>query len=162
MVAVQDNTGMLQQCRAIVADEPDLIANLANIAAIVYNTLDDVNWAGFYLTRQPEELVLGPFQGQVACVRIPFGQGVCGTAAATQQLQHVYDVHQFSGHIACDAASNSEVVAPIIVNGQVVGVLDIDSPSVGRFSEHEAEVLNAIAELCGELDWSQSAVAEVK
>lgn len=156
MVDVKDSSGMLQQSRAIIADEPDLIANLANIAAIIYNTMSDVNWAGFYLTRSPEMLVLGPFQGQVACVRIPFGQGVCGTAAKTQQLQHVYDVHEFSGHIACDAASNSEVVAPIIVDGKVVAVLDIDSPSVGRFSDEDAQVLNAIAELCAaELDWRQ-------
>lgn len=119
---------------------------LSNAAALLWDALDDINWAGFYLvdpatvtssgSRTPE-LRLGPFQGKVACVRIPFGRGVCGTAAATKTSQLVEDVHQFPGHIACDSASNSEVVVPIFKDGQVVGVLDIDSPSVARFTQED-------------------------
>lgn len=154
MFDINENSDLLLQIKAITSDEPDLIANLANISAIIFDGMDDINWAGFYLTRD-DELVLGPFQGKVACVRIPFGKGVCGTAAATQELQHIDDVHQFSGHIACDAASNSEVVAPIVVDGKVVAVLDIDSPSVARFSKAEADIIGAIGDYCQQLDWSQ-------
>ncbi|MGM0525467.1 MAG: GAF domain-containing protein [Pseudomonadota bacterium] len=155
MIDANENSELLRQCQAVTADEPDLIANLANISALIFDALDDINWAGFYLARDPEELVLGPFQGKVACVRIPFGKGVCGVAAEQQQLQHVDDVHQFSGHIACDAASNSEVVAPIVVNNKVVAVLDIDSPSVGRFSVEDADAIAEIAKHCTKFDWSQ-------
>ncbi|EKE87036.1 GAF domain-containing protein [Idiomarina xiamenensis] len=145
---------MLNQIKALCADEPDLIANLANISALIYDQLDDINWAGFYLTRAPQMLVLGPFQGKVACVRIPFSQGVCGAAARTQEAQLVADVHQFSGHIACDSASNSEVVIPIVVDGNTVAVLDIDSPSVNRFDKADQQGLQAIGDYLQSLDWS--------
>ncbi|KAF0253247.1 GAF domain-containing protein [Pseudomonas putida] len=122
------------QVQALFADERDFIANAAQFSAFLYNQVDDLNWAGFYLNRN-EELVLGPFQGQVACVRIPFSRGVCGAAAATRQTQRVEDVHAFPGHIACDSASNSELVIPLVKEGRLIGVLDLDSPKVGRFSE---------------------------
>ncbi|HDS1818009.1 TPA: GAF domain-containing protein [Pseudomonas putida] len=122
------------QVQALFADERDFIANAAQFSAFLYNQVDDLNWAGFYLNRN-EELVLGPFQGQVACVRIPFSKGVCGAAAATRQTQRVEDVHAFPGHIACDSASNSELVIPLVKEGRLIGVLDLDSPKVGRFSE---------------------------
>ena len=122
------------QVQALFADERDFIANAAQFSAFLYNQVDDLNWAGFYLNRN-EQLVLGPFQGQVACVRIPFGKGVCGAAAATRQTQRVEDVHAFPGHIACDSASNSELVIPLVKEGRLIGVLDLDSPKVGRFSE---------------------------
>lgn len=122
------------QLEALLAGERDFIANAAQFAAFVFHELDDLNWAGFYLARG-EELVLGPFQGKVACVRIPFGRGVCGAAAASRQTQRVEDVHAFAGHIACDSASNSELVVPLVKDGRLIGVLDLDSPSVGRFSE---------------------------
>ncbi|RUO81287.1 GAF domain-containing protein [Idiomarina tyrosinivorans] len=152
MVTLLDD--MLKQAKALTEDEPDVIANLANISALIYEQMPRLNWVGFYLTREPEMLVLGPFQGRVACVRIPFGQGVCGTAAATQKLQRVADVNQFAGHIACDSASNSEVVAPIVVNGKTVAVLDVDSPELDRFSEQDAQGLAAIAEYCQQLNWA--------
>ncbi|MEO6114462.1 MAG: GAF domain-containing protein [Sphingomicrobium sp.] len=116
----------------LVAGEPDGIANMANAAALIFETLPDVNWAGFY-RNVGGELVLGPFQGRAACIRIPFGQGVCGAAAATRQLQRVDDVHAFPGHIACDAASQSELVVPIVRDGQLIAVLDLDSPQKARF-----------------------------
>ncbi|HYQ49719.1 MAG TPA: GAF domain-containing protein, partial [Pseudomonas sp.] len=122
------------QVQALFADERDFIANAAQFSAFLYNQVDDLNWAGFYLNRN-EELVLGPFQGQVACVRIPFSRGVCGAAAASRQTQRVEDVHAFPGHIACDSASNSELVIPLVKEGRLIGVLDLDSPKVGRFSE---------------------------
>lgn len=146
---------LLEQARAITAGEPDLIANLSNISALVYEVLDDVNWVGFYLTREAETLVLGPFQGKVACLRIAFGRGVCGAAAATHETQRVEDVHAFAGHIACDSASNSEVVVPLIVNDKVVGVFDLDSPSVARFTEADAEGLTRIGRFIEQLNWSQ-------
>ncbi|MBR9906635.1 MAG: GAF domain-containing protein [Gammaproteobacteria bacterium] len=144
---------LLEQAKAITAGEPDLIANLSNLSALVYDTLSDVNWVGFYLTREPETLVLGPFQGKVACLRIAFGKGVCGAAAATRETQRVVDVHEFAGHIACDAASNSEVVVPLIVNNEVVGVFDLDSPSVGRFSEADAQGLTQLGRFIETLNW---------
>lgn len=152
-----DYSLLLAQAQAITADEPDLIANLSNISALVYDTLSDVNWVGFYLTRAPELLVLGPFQGKVACVRIPFARGVCGAAARTRQTQLVYDVHQVADHIACDAASQSEVVVPLMVAGKVVGVFDLDSPSVGRFSQADADGLSALGRYIETLNWSQLA-----
>ena len=123
----------------LVAGEPDGIANMANAAALIFETLPDVNWVGFY-RNVGGELVLGPFQGRAACIRIPFGQGVCGAAAATRQVQRVEDVHAFPGHIACDAASNSEIVVPIVgADGELIAVLDIDSPNKARFdAEDEA------------------------
>jgi len=125
----------------LVAGEPDAIANMANAAALIFETLPDVNWVGFY-RNVGGELVLGPFQGRPACIRIPFGQGVCGAAAATRQVQRVDDIHAFPGHIACDAASNSELVVPIVRDGELVVVLDIDSPKKARFTpEDEAGCL---------------------
>lgn len=141
-----------QQLNALVAGEPNLIANLANISAVLFEHLDDLNWLGFYLT-EGEELVLGPFQGKVACVRIPFGKGVCGTAASSQTIQRIADVHAFPGHIACDAASNSEIVLPIVVDGKTVAVLDIDSPLTNRFSEIDEAGLAALLPLLASLNW---------
>ncbi|MFG0532649.1 MULTISPECIES: GAF domain-containing protein [Pseudomonas] len=132
------------QVQALFADERDFIANAAQFSAFLYNQVDDLNWAGFYLNRN-EELVLGPFQGQVACVRIPFGKGVCGAAATTRQTQRVEDVHAFPGHIACDSASNSELVIPLVKDGRLIGVLDLDSPTVGRFSEADQVGLERLA-----------------
>jgi len=132
------------QVQALFADERDFIANAAQFSAFLYNQVDDLNWAGFYLNRN-EELVLGPFQGQVACVRIPFSKGVCGAAAATRQTQRVEDVHAFPGHIACDSASNSELVIPLVKGGRLIGVLDLDSPTVGRFSEADQVGLERLA-----------------
>ena len=125
-----------QQAQALIAQETDLIANMANLSALLFNQLPDLNWAGFYIMRSGE-LVLGPFQGQVACVRIAVGKGVCGTAVATGQVQLVKDVHEFPGHIACDAASNSEIVLPLRHNGNIIAVLDIDSPSLARFDAED-------------------------
>ncbi|MDF2152134.1 GAF domain-containing protein [Vibrio sp. CAU 1672] len=131
---------LTKQAVALIESETNMIANLANISALLFMELEELNWAGFYLT-QGEELVLGPFQGKPACVRIPIGRGVCGTAAQTNTVQRVYDVHRFEGHIACDAASNSEIVIPFSINGQVAGVLDIDSPQIGRFNEIDEQGL---------------------
>ncbi len=125
---------LTKQATALIESEPDLIANLANLSALLNISLQNINWVGFYLMRN-DELVLGPFQGNPACVRIAVGKGVCGTAVATNSVQRVDNVHQFAGHIACDAASNSEIVIPFSINGTVAGVLDIDSPALGRFSE---------------------------
>ena len=122
------------QLRALLADETDALASASNFVALLYNAMDDINWLGIYVSRG-NELVLGPFQGKPACVHIDIGAGVCGTAAATLQTQRVADVHQFEGHIACDADSRSEVVVPLISNGQLIGVLDIDSPTPDRFTE---------------------------
>jgi GAF domain-containing protein len=124
------------QLESLLADERDFIANAAQFSAFLFTQLDDLNWAGFYLNRN-EELVLGPFQGQIACVRIPFGKGVCGAAAQSRETQRVEDVHAFPGHIACDSASNSELVVPLVKDGKLIGVLDLDSPSIGRFSEED-------------------------
>lgn len=122
----------------LVAGEPDAVANMANAAALVFETLPDLNWAGFY-RNIGGELVLGPFQGRPACIRIKFGEGVCGAAAATLQVQRVEDVNAFPGHIACDSASNSEIVVPIVREGELLALLDLDSPNRGRFtSEDEA------------------------
>ena len=129
---------------AVVEGERDLIANLANCAALLFHTLPDLNWAGFYLLRG-SDLVLGPFQGQLACVRIAPGRGVCGAAAQRREPVVVQDVHQFPGHIACDSASNSEVVVPLIVGARLIGVLDLDSPLTGRFDEQDAAGLEALA-----------------
>jgi len=125
---------LVEQLEALLAGERDLIANAANLAALIYHGLPDLNWAGFYF-RQGGELVLGPFQGKPACVRIPLGSGVCGTAALRAATVLVPDVHEFPGHIACDPASRSELVVPLLESGEVLGVLDLDSPLVGRFDE---------------------------
>src|ERR1700741_4713843 len=125
---------LARQLAALIAGEPDPIANAANTAALIYHGLPDLNWAGFYF-RNGAELVLGPFQGKPACVRIPIGKGVCGTAAATGAAVMVPDVHDFPGHIACDPDSRSELVVPLIEDGSVLGVLDLDSPLPARFDE---------------------------
>jgi L-methionine (R)-S-oxide reductase len=121
---------------ALTDGEPDAIANMANVAALLWEALPDLNWAGFY-RNVGGELVLGPFQGRPACIRIPFGRGVCGAAAATREPQCVADVHAFPGHIACDAASRSELVVPLLAGGELVGVLDLDSPLPGRFDQED-------------------------
>ena len=125
---------VLQQLKALTYDESDLIANLSNAAALLNCFLEDINWVGFYLAKD-NQLVLGPFQGLPACIRIPFHKGVCGHAATIKETVVVNNVHYFPGHIACDSATNSEIVIPIIKNDQLIGVLDIDSPSLNRFSE---------------------------
>lgn len=122
------------QLGALITDEPDALASAANFVALLYNALDDVNWLGIYVLRG-DELVLGPFQGQPACTHIALGSGVCGTAAEERRTQRVPDVHAFPGHIACDTASRSEIVVPLVADGTLTGVLDIDSPSLDRFSE---------------------------
>lgn len=124
------------QAQALCDGEPNRIAKLANLSALLNLALEDINWVGFYL-REDDTLVLGPFQGNPACIRIPVGKGVCGTAASTGQVQRIANVHEFSGHIACDSASNSEIVLPLSQDGEVWGVLDIDSPTYGRFDEED-------------------------
>ena len=132
------------QLSALAADEPHWLPVLSNAAALLWESLENINWAGFYLTRR-ESLLLGPFQGKVACIRIPYGRGVCGTAAAEDKTQLVPDVHAFPGHIACDSASRSEIVVPLHCGGTVVGVLDIDSPTEGRFTEQDRQGLEIFA-----------------
>ncbi len=131
---------MKMRLTALIGEEKDWLANLSNAAALMWQLLDDINWSGFYLIKG-DKLVLGPFQGKPACVNIEIGKGVCGTAAETMEAQLVKNVHDFPGHIACDSASNSEIVLPIIVNNKVVGVLDIDSPLLNRFDEEDLEGL---------------------
>lgn len=133
---------------ALTAGEADAIANMANAASLIWQFLPDLNWAGFY-RNVGGELVLGPFQGKAACIRIPFGKGVCGAAAATRATQLVADVHAFPGHIACDAASNAELVVPIVHDGVLIGVLDLDSPSAGRFDAEDAAGCEALMTLLG-------------
>jgi L-methionine (R)-S-oxide reductase len=135
--------GLATQLRGLLDGERNFIANAANFAALVYNTLPDVNWTGFYF-RHGEELVLGPFQGKPACVRIPIGSGVCGLSAAQLDTIIVPNVHEFPGHIACDAASNSEIVVPVFDGERLLGVLDLDSPLLERFDEQDAEGLNEL------------------
>lgn len=130
--------------RAIVDGEPDAVANMANLSALIWQFLPQLNWAGFY-RMVDGELVLGPFQGKAACIRIPLGQGVCGTAAANGETQLVPDVHAFPGHIACDAASASELVVPVMRDGQVIAVIDLDSPVLNRFDADDAAGIEALA-----------------
>ena len=134
------------QLRSLLEGERDFIANAANFSSLLYHSLPDLNWVGFYL-QKGDELVLGPFQGQPACVRIAIGKGVCGTAAEQRQTILVDNVHEFPGHIACDSASNSEIVVPLILNEQLIGVLDLDSPSFARFDDEDARGLNELAEI---------------
>jgi GAF domain-containing protein len=134
---------LLSAASAIVAGERDAIANMANVAALIWHYLPDLNWAGFYRLVEGE-LVLGPFQGKAACIRIPLGKGVCGTAAATRETQRVDDVHAFPGHIACDAASASEIVVPLVHDGRLIGVLDLDSPRLARFDTTDVTGLEAL------------------
>ncbi|MFP5328562.1 MAG: GAF domain-containing protein [Alphaproteobacteria bacterium] len=137
---------LAQALEALVDGESDAIANMANAAALIWESLPDLNWAGFY-RNVGGELVLGPFQGRPACVRIRFGEGVCGVAAETRAVQRVDDVHAFPGHIACDSASNSEIVLPILRDGELLGVLDLDSPSHARFTEEDEAGLGRVVEI---------------
>ena len=137
---------LLEQLTALAQDERDAVANMANMSALLYQALDNVNWAGFYLMKQGM-LVLGPFQGMPACIRIPVGRGVCGTAAHTQRPQLVPDVHLFPGHIACDSASQSEIVIPLMKDGRLLGVLDIDSPVKQRFDTEDERGLTRLVQL---------------
>jgi GAF domain-containing protein len=137
---------MLYSVKDQLETENDLIANFSNISAMIKFYMDDCNWAGFYFNKE-NTLVLGPFQGLPACIRIPFGKGVCGTAAKEGKILRVEDVHKFSGHIPCDSASNSEIVLPILKDGEIFGVLDIDSPSFSRFGELEEFYLKQVVEL---------------
>ena len=134
------------QARALVHGEPDRIANAANLSALVYHALPDLNWVGFYFL-DGKELVVGPFQGLPACVRIALDRGVCGAAASTRQTQRIADVEAFPGHIACDAASRSELVVPLVHDGKLVGVFDLDSPRLDRFDAHDQDGLEAIARI---------------
>ena len=145
---------LLLQLQALIEGESDLTANLANTSALLNLALEDLNWVGFYLLKSPNELVLGPFQGKPACLRIPVGKGVCGTAVASGQTQRVADVHAFAGHIACDGASNSEIVLPIFAQGRVVAVLDIDSPSLARFDAEDQIGLERVATALEKLCWN--------
>ncbi len=151
-IAATDKTELYRDLAAaldaLTADEPDAIANMANAAALLWQYLPDLNWAGFY-RNLGGELVLGPFQGKAACIRIPFGKGVCGAAATTRETQRVADVHAFPGHIACDAASRSELVVPIIHQGQLLGVLDLDSPLPSRFDAGDAAGCEALMRILG-------------
>jgi len=134
------------QVSSLILDETDLIANMANISALLFDALDDVNWVGFY-RHIDNSLVLGPFQGKVACIRIPFDKGVCGAAFSQAKTQRIADVHQFEGHIACDATTNSEIVIPVKVNNDIIAVLDIDSTNIGRFDVDDQQGLESIVKL---------------
>jgi GAF domain-containing protein len=138
--------GMIAAADALTAGEPDAVANMANVAALLWESLPDLNWAGFY-RNVAGELVLGPFQGRAACIRIPFGKGVCGTAAATLAPQCVEDVSAFAGHIACDSASASELVVPLVHEGRLVALIDLDSPRVGRFDAEDVAGCSELARL---------------
>ena len=143
---VTDYEYLIDCARGLVRDCPHQVANLANVSALIFSEMEDLNWAGFYIS-EGDTLVLGPFQGRPACIEIPYGKGVCGTAAAEDRTVLVPDVHEFTGHIACDCASRSEIVVPVHSNGRVAGVLDIDSPSEGRFTEDDRLGLEALAAL---------------
>ncbi len=141
------------QVRSVLAGERDWLANLAQFAALVHQSVPGLNWAGFYMARGAE-LVVGPFQGKVACVRIPFARGVCGACARTREIQIVADVHAFAGHIACDSASNSELVLPVIVGDRLVAVFDLDSPAIARFDAEDARGLAAAVDVLAQgCDW---------
>ncbi|CAM4261658.1 MULTISPECIES: GAF domain-containing protein [Bacillus cereus group] len=142
---VQQYETVIKQLDALLTGESNVVANLSNASALLNQFFDRVNWVGFYVT-EGNQLVLGPFQGMPACVRIPFGRGVCGVAAETKTTQLVADVHQFPGHIACDSASNSEIVVPIVKEETVIGVLDIDSPEKNRFDEVDQRYLEKFVE----------------
>jgi|SRR5581483_6875477 len=142
-----DYASLAEELGGLLAGEPDFIANAANTSALLYDALPDINWVGFYFLRatSPRELVVGPFQGKPACVRIPLGKGVCGTAAASRKTLVVPDVHAFPGHIACDAASQSEIVVPLLQGERLLGVLDVDSPSLSRFDDADQRGLERLA-----------------
>ena len=137
---MKDVSKLAKMAESLVEGERDVIANLANVSALLFDQLDDVNWAGFYFVKDGE-LVLGPFQGKPACVRLKIGKGVCGTAVAKDEVQVVPNVHEFEGHVACDSASNSEIVVPLKKDGEIVGVLDIDSPVFDRFENIKDEIV---------------------
>lgn len=142
-----ENYALVQkQLVALIEDEPNMIANLSNSAALLNQFLSDINWVGFYLAEK-DQLILGPSQGLPACVRIPLGKGVCGTSAAERKTMRVEDVHQFPGHIACDAATRSEIVIPLLKDGKLIGVLDIDSPITNRFDESDQKGLEKFTDL---------------
>ncbi len=142
------------QVRSVLEGERNQLANLAQFSALVFQSVPDLNWAGFYMAHG-EELVVGPFQGKIACVRIPFARGVCGACARTREIQLVEDVHAFPGHIACDSASNSELVLPVVVDGRLVAVFDLDSPSTARFDAEDARGFAvAIEILAASTDWT--------
>jgi GAF domain-containing protein len=147
-----DYNSLKSQFEALVSDEPDVLANASNFVGLLFNALDNINWLGIYVLRDGE-LVLGPFQGKPACIRIPIGRGVCGTAAATLEIQRVSNVHEFPGHIPCDDASLSEIVVPLVIDGVLVGVLDIDSPTIDRFNAADQE---GVELLCSAFCESQS------
>ncbi len=136
---------LLGQTKALISNESDIIANMANVSALLFERLAEVNWVGFYRLIEGE-LVLGPFQGKVACIRIPIGKGVCGTCALTGEVQRILDVHQFDGHIACDASTNAELVVPVKVAGKVIAVLDIDSKVFERFDQHDQQGIMSIVQ----------------
>ncbi|MCL2217918.1 MAG: GAF domain-containing protein [Defluviitaleaceae bacterium] len=139
---------MTYMAKRVLEDDKDVVASLANVSAVINGYMDRINWVGFYVMKNGE-LVLGPFQGLPACIRIPVGKGVCGTAVAEGRTQLVKDVHEFPGHIACDSASRSEIVIPIYKDGEIFGVLDVDSPELNRFGELEEKYLTEICELIG-------------
>jgi L-methionine (R)-S-oxide reductase len=148
-----DESNLLEQARALLSGQHDLIANAANLSALLFYGLQQINWVGFYFLKGGE-LVVGPFQGKPACVTIPLGQGVCGTAAKSRQIQRVADVHAFDGHIACDIESRSELVIPLLSGDRLLGVLDLDSPVLDRFRAKDERLLAAIADLLvGSSDW---------
>ena len=137
---------LIEAAESLLSGQSDPVANAANLSALLFMSLEDVNWAGFYFLKG-ESLLVGPFQGKPACVEIPLGRGVCGTAAETREVQRVDDVNAFEGHITCDAASRSEIVIPLVRNGELLGVLDIDSPSLGRFGPEDQALLERIADV---------------
>jgi L-methionine (R)-S-oxide reductase len=154
----EESADLVALASGAFAGERDPWANAANAAALVYERMPDLNWAGFYFLRGGG-LVVGPFQGRIACVRIPLGQGVCGTAAERRATLIVPDVHRFAGHIACDSASNSEIVVPLVDGDRLVGVLDLDSPSLDRFTEADARMLEALAErIVAACDWNLAGI----
>ena len=149
MTKTEFYTDLNRDMRALLSGETSFLAAMGNCSALLFERLSGVNWAGFYLLTEEKTLVLGPFQGKVACVRIPVGRGVCGTAVSENAVQRVADVHQFSGHIACDSASNAEIVLPLVVNGDIIGVLDIDSVEYNRFDEEDEIGLKTLTDgLC--------------
>jgi len=141
-----DGENLAAQAAALVSGQQDIIANAANLSSFLFYALEEVNWVGFYFLRG-SELIVGPFQGRPACVSIPMGKGVCGTAAETQKVLRVADVHAFEGHIACDVDSRSEIVLPLVRNGELIGVLDLDSPVKNRFDEKDERLLQKIADI---------------
>ncbi|MGD8580421.1 MAG: GAF domain-containing protein [Lysobacterales bacterium] len=148
-----DEATVLVQAAALMAGQRDPVANAANLSSLLYHVLPEVNWVGFYFLRG-RELLVGPFQGKPACVTIPLGKGVCGTAAASRAVQRVADVHAFEGHIACDVDSRAELVVPLLRGQDVLGVLDVDSPIPGRFDDADEELLRKVAELyMRSVDW---------